>query len=157
VPLLQRGAHLGHLRLVVPLRERDLSRYARSRLHAAFPHPPRPRSRFNGLVRSHHAFIEEVALHLIGVMEAGKCLYEAPDSSARPVRDDRRPGSAAHLGVSSTAMLRPVSGTITPSGIINICLFEFLKQLTTFRTEGPTPAERTSTLTRFGKLFLGHL
>jgi hypothetical protein len=46
---------------------------------------------------------------------------------------------------------------IVASGIINIYLLDFLKQLTTFRTEGPTPAERASALTRFGKLFLGDL
>jgi predicted acylesterase/phospholipase RssA len=46
---------------------------------------------------------------------------------------------------------------IVASGIINIHLLDFLKQLTTFRTEGPTPAEKASALTRFGKLFLGDL
>ncbi|MBD0357467.1 MAG: hypothetical protein ICV57_09885, partial [Rubrobacter sp.] len=46
---------------------------------------------------------------------------------------------------------------IVASGIINIHLLDFFKQLTTFRTEGPTPAERASALTRFGKLFLGDL
>ena len=46
---------------------------------------------------------------------------------------------------------------VVASGIINIHLLDFFKQLTTFRTEGPTPAERASALTRFGKLFLGDL
>ena len=46
---------------------------------------------------------------------------------------------------------------IVASGIISIYLLDFLKQLTTFRTEGPTPAEKASALTRFGKLFLGDL
>jgi predicted acylesterase/phospholipase RssA len=46
---------------------------------------------------------------------------------------------------------------IVASGIINIHLLDFLRQLTTFRTEGPTAAERASALTRFGKLFLGDL
>jgi hypothetical protein len=46
---------------------------------------------------------------------------------------------------------------IVASGIINIHLLDFFRQLTTFRTEGPTPAERASALTRFGKLFLGDL
>jgi predicted acylesterase/phospholipase RssA len=46
---------------------------------------------------------------------------------------------------------------IVASGIINIHLLDFFRQLTTFRTEGPTAAERASALTRFGKLFLGDL
>ena len=43
------------------------------------------------------------------------------------------------------------------SGIIRIYMLDFLEQLTTFRTEGPTPAERATALSRFGKLFLGDL
>jgi len=46
---------------------------------------------------------------------------------------------------------------VVASGIINIYLLDFFKQLTTFRTEGPTPTDRASALTRFGKLFLGDL
>ena len=46
---------------------------------------------------------------------------------------------------------------IVASGIINIHLLDFFRQLTTFRTDGPTPTERASALTRFGKLFLGDL
>ncbi len=46
---------------------------------------------------------------------------------------------------------------VVASGIIKIYAFDFLKQLTTFRTEGPTLSDRTSALTRFGSLFLGKL
>ncbi len=46
---------------------------------------------------------------------------------------------------------------IVASGIIVIQLLDFFKQLTTFHTEGPTPTDRASALTRFGKLFLGDL
>jgi predicted patatin/cPLA2 family phospholipase len=46
---------------------------------------------------------------------------------------------------------------VAAAGIINIHLLDFFRQLTTFRTEGPTPAERASALTRFGTLFLGDL
>jgi predicted acylesterase/phospholipase RssA len=46
---------------------------------------------------------------------------------------------------------------VVAAGIINIYLLDFFRQLTTFRTEGPTAAERASALTRFGKLFLGDL
>jgi hypothetical protein len=49
------------------------------------------------------------------------------------------------------------SAEIVASGIIKIYMLDFLKQLTTFQAEGPTPAERATALTRFGKLFLGDL
>lgn len=43
------------------------------------------------------------------------------------------------------------------SGIIVIPFFSFLKQLTTFRAEGPTLSDRTSAMARFGRLFMGKL
>ncbi|HEY0003783.1 MAG TPA: patatin-like phospholipase family protein [Pyrinomonadaceae bacterium] len=43
------------------------------------------------------------------------------------------------------------------SGIIIIHFFDFLKQLTTFRTEGPTLSDRASAMARFGRLFMGKL
>jgi len=43
------------------------------------------------------------------------------------------------------------------TGIIRLTFPEFLRQLTTFRTEGATLADRTSALARFGALFLGSL
>jgi hypothetical protein len=46
---------------------------------------------------------------------------------------------------------------VVASGIIKIYFLDFLEQLTTFRTEGPTPAQRATALSRFGKLFLGDL
>lgn len=46
---------------------------------------------------------------------------------------------------------------IVASGIIHIYLMDFLKQLTTFRTEGPSLADRASAMARFGRLFLGKL
>jgi cholesterol oxidase len=46
---------------------------------------------------------------------------------------------------------------IVGSGIIIIHLIDFLKQLTTFRTEGPTFSDRTSAMNRFGRLFMGKL
>lgn len=47
--------------------------------------------------------------------------------------------------------------SLVASGIINIYFFDFLKQLTTFRVQAPTLAEKASALTGFGKLFLGAL
>jgi hypothetical protein len=46
---------------------------------------------------------------------------------------------------------------VVASGIIRIYMLDFLRQLTTFRTEGPTPAERATALSRFGRLFMGDL
>ena len=43
------------------------------------------------------------------------------------------------------------------SGIIVIPFFSFLKQLTTFRAEGPTLSDRGAALARFGRLFMGKL
>lgn len=43
------------------------------------------------------------------------------------------------------------------AGILKIHLTDFIKQLGTFRTEGPTIHDRASALLRFGRLFLGKL
>jgi predicted acylesterase/phospholipase RssA len=43
------------------------------------------------------------------------------------------------------------------AGIIRIEPFDFLRQMTTFRAEGPTVAARLDALTRFGALFMGKL
>ncbi|HZY58070.1 MAG TPA: alpha/beta fold hydrolase [Rubrobacteraceae bacterium] len=48
------------------------------------------------------------------------------------------------------------AGTIA-TGILHIGLLDFLKQLTTFRAEGPSPAARATALGRFGALFMGQL
>ena len=72
--------------------ERDFYRYAEANLREAFPTLP-DRSQFNRLVRSHIELIEAVALHLVTLLEAQKCSYEALDSSAMPVRDAKRRGA----------------------------------------------------------------
>jgi predicted acylesterase/phospholipase RssA len=43
------------------------------------------------------------------------------------------------------------------SGIIIIHFFDFMKQLTTFRAEGPALSDRTAAMARFGRLFMGKL
>lgn len=48
-------------------------------------------------------------------------------------------------------------GASRAAGIIRISLPDFMRQLTTFRTEGPTLGERTAALARFGAFFLGRL
>src|SRR5215207_7076481 len=63
--------------------ERDFYRYASARLIDAFPTLPE-RSQFNRLVRHTVGLIEEIALHLVDVLEAQRCPYQALDSSAMP-------------------------------------------------------------------------
>jgi hypothetical protein len=46
---------------------------------------------------------------------------------------------------------------VVASGIIVIQFFDFLKQLTTFHTEGPAHSDRASAMARFGRLFMGKL
>lgn len=46
---------------------------------------------------------------------------------------------------------------VVASGIIIIHFFDFLKQLTTFRTEGLNLSDRASGMARFGRLFMGKL
>jgi predicted patatin/cPLA2 family phospholipase len=46
---------------------------------------------------------------------------------------------------------------VVAAGILRVGMIAFLKQLTTFHTEGPTLADRASTLTRFGLFYFGRL
>jgi predicted patatin/cPLA2 family phospholipase len=46
---------------------------------------------------------------------------------------------------------------VQASGIIIIHFFDFMKQLTTFRTSGPTLSDRAAGMARFGRLFMGKL
>ena len=71
--------------------ERDFYRYADTELRDAFPTLP-DRSQFNRLVRSHTGLIEAFVLHLVNLLQAPKCPYQALDSSAMPVRDAKRRG-----------------------------------------------------------------
>jgi hypothetical protein len=85
--------------------------------------------------------------------------------SSKVVEDD--PGSDLWTDDTTTLFTRILRGhvgaedeadaEVVASGIIKIYFLDFLKQLTTFRTEGPTPAQRATALSRFGKLFLGDL
>lgn len=46
---------------------------------------------------------------------------------------------------------------VVASGVITIHFFDFLRQLTTFRAEGPTFSDRAAAMARFGALFMGKL
>lgn len=60
-----------------------------------------------------------------------------------------------HVSAEAQGALAP--DQIVGAGIIVIPFFSFLKQLTTFRAEGPTLSDRTSAMARFGRLFMGKL
>jgi len=49
------------------------------------------------------------------------------------------------------------NGELVASGILRIHVPDFVKQLTTFRAEAPTMADRLHVVRRFGQLFLGRL
>ena len=49
------------------------------------------------------------------------------------------------------------SAEVVASGILRVGMIAFLKQLATFRAEGPTLADRTSALTTFGVFYFGRL
>lgn len=49
------------------------------------------------------------------------------------------------------------SAHVLAAGILTIHLPDFLKQLATFRVEGPTLADRSAAMARFGRLFAGKL
>ena len=49
------------------------------------------------------------------------------------------------------------STEIVAMGIVRVGALDLLKQLVTFRAEGPTLADRVSTLTRFGAFYFGRL
>jgi hypothetical protein len=105
--------------------ERDFYRYAESHLREAFPTLP-DRCQFNRLVRCSTELIEEVALHLAGVLEARQSPYEALDSSAMPVRDAKRRGSGWLAGYADIGWSNSLGwyegfrllAAVTPSGVI---------------------------------------
>ena len=49
------------------------------------------------------------------------------------------------------------SSPVIATGIIHIHLLDFMRQLTTFKVEGPTLADKAAAFARFGKLFMGSL
>jgi cholesterol oxidase len=50
-----------------------------------------------------------------------------------------------------------VGATVVGAGIVRIHLTDFLRQLTTFRTEGESVGARAAALARFGTFFAGQL
>ena len=72
--------------------ERGFYRYAPQHLRAAFPALP-VREQFNRQVRQHYEALVACFLHLVQLLAAQPCPYEALDSSAIPTRDAKRRGA----------------------------------------------------------------
>lgn len=99
-----------------------------------------------------------------------RLFFETPDGEARTLRGHKEieddPGFDAWTDT-TTLFTRVLRGHVAEeqddeaevlaAGILRIHMRDFLRQLTTFRVEGPSFSERTSALTRFGRLFLGDL
>ena len=65
--------------------ERGFYRYAQRHLRVAFPSLP-TREQFNRQVRQQHAALVAFCLHLVRLLAAQRCAYEALDSSGVPTR-----------------------------------------------------------------------
>src|SRR5919199_4611937 len=72
--------------------ERGFYRYAQRHLRAAFPRLP-TREQFNRQVGQQDEVLAACFLHLVQVLAAQHCPYEALDSSAIPTRDAKRRGA----------------------------------------------------------------
>src|SRR5215831_14645482 len=72
--------------------ERGFYRYAQRHLRAAFPQLP-TREQFNRQMRQQHAALVAFFLHLVALVAAQRCAYEALDSSGVPTRDAKRRGA----------------------------------------------------------------
>jgi hypothetical protein len=72
--------------------ERGFYRYAQQHLRAAFPQLP-TREQFNRQMRQQHAVLVAFFLHLVALLAAQCCAYEALDSSGVPTRDAKRRGA----------------------------------------------------------------
>jgi hypothetical protein len=72
--------------------ERGFSRYAQRHLRAAFPQLP-AREQFNRQMRQQPEALVAFFLHLVALLAAQRCAYEALDSSGGPTRDAKRRGA----------------------------------------------------------------
>jgi len=72
--------------------ERGLYRYAQRHLRAAFPALP-AREQYYRQVQRQHAALVAFFLHLVHVLAAQGCAYDALDSSGVPTRDAQRRGA----------------------------------------------------------------
>lgn len=71
--------------------ERDFYRYAQRHLRGAFPTLP-DRAQFNRARRQHAAAGVNCFLHIVQLLQAQRCAYEALDGTAAVTRDSKRRG-----------------------------------------------------------------
>lgn len=72
--------------------ERGFYRYGQRHLRAAFPQLP-SREQFNRQMRHQHETVVAFFLHLVALLAAQCCAYEALDSAGVPTRDAKRRGA----------------------------------------------------------------
>jgi len=80
--------------------ERDFYRYASQQLRGAFPTLP-DHSQFNRLLRHHLPTTIAFFRHLVTLLGARYCPYEALDSSGVPTRDSKRRGAGWLAGMAN--------------------------------------------------------
>lgn len=78
--------------------ERGFYRYARKNLRKAFPTLP-DRSQFNRLIRDHAQDIAAFCAHLVELLDARNCAYEALDTCGIPTRNAKRGGPGWLAGI----------------------------------------------------------
>jgi hypothetical protein len=105
--------------------ERGFSRYAQRHRRAAFPPLP-TREQFNRQVRQQHAALVAFLLHLVALLAAQRCAYEALDSSGVPTRDAKRRGAGWLPGLAAIGWSNrlgwyegfPLLMAVNPAGVI---------------------------------------
>lgn len=78
--------------------ERGFYRYACNNLRKEFPTLPH-RSQFNRLLRDHASAIAEFCIHLVELLDARNCAYEAVDTCGIPTRNAKRGGAGWLPGI----------------------------------------------------------
>src|ERR671922_2914451 len=86
---------------------RGFSRSAQRHLRAAFPPLP-TREQYNRQMRQQHAALGAVVRHLVHLVAAQRCLYEALDSAGVPTRDAKRRGAGGLPGLADIGWRNPL-------------------------------------------------
>ena len=89
--------------------ERGFYRYARRHLRGAFPQLP-TREQLNRQVRQHHDGLVAFVRHLVRLLAAQRCLYEALDSAGVPTRDAKRRGAGWLPGLADMGWSNRLAG-----------------------------------------------
>jgi hypothetical protein len=108
--------------------ERGFYRYAQRHLRAAFPSLP-TREQYNRQVRRQHAALVAFFLHLVRLLAAQCCAYEALDSSGVPTRDAKRRGAGWLPGLADIGWSNRLGWyegvhlllAVNPTGVITGC------------------------------------